>query len=79
MSKKVWILQDEDGAFGVFETAAAAKKAYGDECKAFGDEPPKWEKPKGTKDVWRATNKGASLGGGECNLHLMKYTIGELC
>jgi hypothetical protein len=75
--KQVWIIQDEDGAFGVFETAADAKKAYGDECKTFGDEPPKWEKPKGTKNLWRA--KGTSLGGWESNLHLMKYPIGELC
>lgn len=76
--KDVWILQDEDGAFGVFEVAADAKKAYAEECKLYGDEPPKWEKPKETRDVWKANDKAVSLGGGEYNLTLMKYTVGKL-
>ncbi|MHA2380900.1 MAG: hypothetical protein ACXADS_16645 [Candidatus Thorarchaeota archaeon] len=61
--KDVWLLQDEDACFGVFLTAADAKKAYAKECKEYNEEPPKWEKIKGVKNVWRATHESGALGG----------------
>lgn len=72
--KQVWVIENEYGSFGAFNTAEEAKAAFKTECKEMDDPTPHWKKWRGEEMYTAELN----CGGFTEKIIIKKFKVGVL-